>query len=566
MKRLLLIFVTVALWLSLLLAVNAAADKGENVEVQGHPGDSIVLEYQFNEVYSVECKFSVSHPDYFTITDVSFDGLGDMGATVKNLNAGIVGFYDVDVCKLVTAKIYVKLSENIPVDQNYTLTLKAEIYHDLDTGECDIKETIFTIAVVARLEFSALNQQIANATRLDESKYTAQTWANLEKALKEAKTAAKNSKSQSEINAATDALRDAIKGLEELPPPPPIDYSALQKQITIAEGLKASDYTATSFAKVTSALKAAKKLTSSSDQKKVDAAAQNLKNAIAGLVKAEPSEDPDYYNLNRQIAIAGALVQAEYTTESWSRMQTALENANSALKSKDQKVVDAAATALEQAIAALEEAKPPVDLTELNKQLTIAEGLKDGRYTETSWNNLVAAVESAQNVLDSEDQAEVDAATEQLKNAIAGLVEMNYQALLDAVSRLQEHVKNEELSSLWYEMHALLNEVEDALNGRDQAKVDDCAARLVELLTKIEEKLSEMDAPETVIVEKPTPTPPVDDYCNIESHRIWPILFWISLALNVVGAAFAVVYFMMKRKKTTDDTPLIDYDITDDEP
>jgi len=563
-KRILILLVTATIFFGIIPSVNAAVT---TASTQVNPGQNFVLEFSFPDVATVEGAFTFSNPEYFTITDFSFDGLGDMGSSFKDTKKGKIAFFDLEIRELVTVKVYVTVSNNAPIDQSFTLTLKYETSNDLENGEIiEQPDDVVTIQIVERLDFTALNQQIANATRLDESKYTAQTWANLEKALKEAKTAAKNSKSQSEINAATDALRDAIKGLEELPPPPPIDYSTLQKQITIAEGLKASDYTATSFAKVTSALKAAKKLTSSSDQKKVDAAAQNLKNAIAGLVKAEPSENPDYYNLNRQIAIAGALVQAEYTTESWSRMQTALENANSALKSKDQKVVDAAATALEQAIAALEEAKPPVDLTELNKQLTIAEGLKDGRYTETSWNNLVAAVESVQNVLDSEDQAEVDAATEQLKNAIAGLVEMNYQALLDAVSRLQEHVKNEELSSLWYEMHALLNEVEDALNGRDQAKVDDCAARLVELLTKIEEKLSEMDAPETVIVEKPTPTTPVDDYCNIESHRIWPILFWISLALNVVGAAFAVVYFMMKRKKTTDDTPLIDYDITDDEP
>lgn len=561
-KRILILLVTVAMFLSVVPAVSAATTT--NCEV--YPGQSFVLEYQFEDVATIEGSFTFSAPEYFTITDFSFSGLGPMGSQFYDVKKGTIATYDVDLCELVTLKVYITVADNAPINQSFTLTLKYETCSDFESWEIiQQPDDVVTIKVVERLDFSALNQQIAIAAGLDESKYTAQTWDALEKALTAARKAATDSKTQNEINAATDALRDAIKALEELPPPPPIDYSALLKQITIAEGLKSADYTAASYAKVTAALKTAKGLTSSNDQAKVDAAAQALKNAIAGLVKAEQPKDPDYYNLNRQIAIAGALVQAEYTPESWSRMQTALTNAKAALKSKDQKVVDAAATALEQAIAALKAAKPAVDFTELNKQLTIAEGLKEGRYTESSWNDLLAAVESARNVLDSDDQAEVDAAAGTLKNTIAGLVEINYQVLLDAINRLQEHVGNEELSSLWYEMHALLNEVEAVLSGRDQGKIDDCAARLIALLTKIEEKLAELKTPGTVIVDKPTPTTPVDDYCNIESHRIWPILFWISLALNVAGVAFAVVYFMMKRKKTTDDTPLIDYDITDDE-
>ncbi|MBE6636783.1 MAG: hypothetical protein E7618_03140 [Ruminococcaceae bacterium] len=561
-KRILILLVTVAMLLSVVPAVSAAT----TTTCEVNPGQSFVLEYQFDNVGTIEGVFSFSVPEYFTITDFSFSGLGPMGSSFYDTQKGTIATFDIDLCERITLKVYITVADNAPINQSFTLTLKYETCSDFDTWEIiQQPDDVVTIKIVERLDFTALNQQIANATKLDESKYTAKTWDALEKALTAARKAATDSKTQNEINAATDALRDAIKALEELPPPPPIDYSALRKQITIAEGLKAADYTSASFAKVTSALKTAKSMTTSNDQSKVDAAAQALKNAIAALVKVEPPKDPDYYNLNRQIAIAEALIQASYTPESWSRLQTALTNAKNARSSKDQKVVDAAATALEQAIAALEAAKPPVDFSELNKQLTIAEGLKEGRYTEPSWNSLLTAVESARNVLDSDDQAEVDAAAEMLKNAIAGLVEINYQALLDAVSRLQEHIKNEELSSLWYEMHTLLNEVEAALNGRDQEKVDDCAARLIALLTRIEEKLADMETPETVIVEKPTPTTPVDDYCNIESHRIWPILFWISLALNVAGAAFAVVYFMMKRKKTTDDTPLIDYDITDDE-
>ena len=68
----------------------------------------------------------------------------------------------------------------------------------------------------------------------------------------------------------------------------------------------------------------------------------------------------------------------------------------------------------------------------------------------------------------------------------------------------------------------------------------------------------------TVIVEKPVPTDPTDDFCNIGSHIVWIVLFWISFALNVAVVAFIISYYFMKKKKTSDDTPLVDYDITDD--
>ena len=58
---------------------------------------------------------------------------------------------------------------------------------------------------------------------------------------------------------------------------------------------------------------------------------------------------------------------------------------------------------------------------------------------------------------------------------------------------------------------------------------------------------------------------PSDDYCNIKIHYVWPILFFISLALNLGFIALIVVYVVRRKKNQTDDTPLVDYDIDDAE-
>ena len=64
--------------------------------------------------------------------------------------------------------------------------------------------------------------------------------------------------------------------------------------------------------------------------------------------------------------------------------------------------------------------------------------------------------------------------------------------------------------------------------------------------------------------EVPVEVPPTGEFCNIPMHRIWPVLFFISLALNVTLAAVIVVYIRNKKKNQHDDTPLVDYDIFDD--
>ena len=57
--------------------------------------------------------------------------------------------------------------------------------------------------------------------------------------------------------------------------------------------------------------------------------------------------------------------------------------------------------------------------------------------------------------------------------------------------------------------------------------------------------------------------PPTGDYCNIPQHRTWPVLFLISAVLNVALIA-AVIFMQLKKQKTRDDTPLVNYDIDDD--
>ena len=57
---------------------------------------------------------------------------------------------------------------------------------------------------------------------------------------------------------------------------------------------------------------------------------------------------------------------------------------------------------------------------------------------------------------------------------------------------------------------------------------------------------------------------PEGDYCNIKIHKIWPILFFVSLGVNVLMGSVIVALVTRKKKNRKDNTPLVDYDIDDD--
>lgn len=208
-----------------------------------------------------------------------------------------------------------------------------------------------------------------------------------------------------------------------------------------------------------------------------------------------------------------------------------------------------------------------IDYTELNEQIDVANGLSQGKYTAESWKAFADALANANNHKWSKDQAAVDAAAKKLQDAIAALVEMDYSKLVAAMDKVTKLAADDELAELFRQLYEANAEGKQLLSSSDQAAVDAGAAKILDLLEKIAAKLEELNKVEIVEVEKEVEVPvmPSDDYCNIHMHKVWPILFWISLALNLCFIALVVIYFVRKKQNQKDNTPLVDYDISDDE-
>ena len=130
-----------------------------------------------------------------------------------------------------------------------------------------------------------------------------------------------------------------------------------------------------------------------------------------------------------EVAIAEAdnLKEADYTADSWSVYQAALQSARTALEAKEsQDAVDQALAALNAAKDALvkaEEEPVAINTASLEKAIADAKALKEADYTADSWKALQSALSDAQKALEAkESQEAVDNATNSLNKAIKALV------------------------------------------------------------------------------------------------------------------------------------------------
>lgn len=135
--------------------------------------------------------------------------------------------------------------------------------------------------------------------------------------------------------------------------------------------------------------------------------------------------EPDRTALTNAISTAEAkLVDGKtYTTETLAALNTALNEAKALLTSDDQAAINAAATKLNQAIDALQEASVvvPVDRDELNAAIQAAEAkLADGKVYANA-DALRDALTAAKGLSETATQEQVDAAADALNDAIDGL-------------------------------------------------------------------------------------------------------------------------------------------------
>ena len=206
-----------------------------------------------------------------------------------------------------------------------------------------------------------------------------------------------------------------------------------------------------------------------------------------------------------------------------------------------------------------------IDYTELNRQIKIASSLEKTGYTDASWKNMTDALAAARKLTSSNSQSAVDAGAKRLADAIAALEKVDYTKLREALDQVQSFIDGSDFASTWAALMGAVDNGNSMLKSGNQADIDAAAEALITCLDAMKAKLNEMTKTVEVPVEKPIEVEPSGPYCNITWHLVLIILFFVSLAVNIVFVVLTVLWFMKKKKNTKDTTPLVDYKIGDDD-
>jgi len=201
----------------------------------------------------------------------------------------------------------------------------------VDDAKKALEEAHTGLKPVTQLDKSELQAAIAAAKDVDANLYTTASYDAMTKVLADAEKVLKDSKDQTEIDAAAKVLNDAVADLAERG-----NTDALKALIEEYKDLKETDFTADSWKDYADALKAANAIAkdnSNSDQAAVDAALNALKDARADLVPVEkpPVTPVDKSELKASYDKYKDKKNDGYTAESWAKFENALKSAKAIL-------------------------------------------------------------------------------------------------------------------------------------------------------------------------------------------------------------------------------------------
>lgn len=338
----------------------------------------------------------------------------------------------------------------------------------------NINYVITVVPKVGPADYTAVDEAIAAANQVERANYTAESIAELDKALN-AVDRNKTEKEQDEVDAMAAAINNAIVALVLKP----ADYTAVDNAIAEAEKLNAEDYE--NFDTVTAAIEAVDRTKDITEQEAVNAMAQAITDAIAALVPKVQSA-ADYSAVDAAITRANALVSSDYTNYD---AVTAAINAVDRSKTQDQQAeVDAMAAAINEAIDAL--IPISADYTAVDELLTQIEGLNKDHYKDFS--AVDEAVEAVVRDKLKSEQTDVDAMAAALREAIQHLEEKDadYSAVDAAISEARELNANH-----YKDFSAVDTAVNAVVRGKKitaQAEVDAMAQAITDAIGALELK------------------------------------------------------------------------------
>ncbi len=389
----------------------AAAIEALLVELPSDPAelDVVIAENMQNE--EVDYKegwdvFKAAYDKAFAVA-IKSSNPAEMKAAIDELNAAVPALVLKDELDFEVLDIAIgEADEFIDFEEDFTpgtWKLFQEAYEAANAcaeaeRQSQINKAAKTLlsaidALETKPDFDKLDAAMAKYDGLVEAEYTTTSWAAFAAALEAAKAVRANTEAVgSDVDAAIDALNAAGK--------------ALGKKVESTDALKArvdeifakydkEAYTSISYKPLTDAIRIANGYIDTKDvsQAEIDAILKEFDAHIAALLPRA-----DLTELKALVESSAALVEENYSAESWAAFAEALKAAQNACKiGNDAKVSVDEGAALKAALeAALTALVGNADYTALDALLAEVKALKEADYTAETWKVLADAIAAAE--------------------------------------------------------------------------------------------------------------------------------------------------------------------------
>lgn len=490
-------------------ALNAAKDAAANIKAENYEQDANWTAFQnaYTAAQNIAAGLDITHQTEITAAATALTN------AIANLTPKVVE-EDAD---------YTKLNAEIAASQKIVDTEQASWYTEatwsaFTTALAEAKAvptglkkssqgTIDAAASKLNAARTDLEEAAANYTNLDAliqecdaltaGNYTSVSWQNLTIALNTAKAVARDIKARNQ--ATIDTAYNNLKAAKDaLVPLGKANYQPLIDEINKGTAYTEDYYTTESWAAYQTVLAAAQAMVDAGNLKEDEQA--QISKMVEDLIAAKAAlkfVDADYTAVDAALAKipADADLAAYYTNDTATAVIAARNAVVRGYNKTKQPDVDKMAANIETAVANLK--LIPADTTALKAAIDEAKRVNSALYTADSYNAMKAELDKAEalyaktDLTKKDNQAEVDAQTKALNDAITALVPAgaDYTKLNNAIKAFEALTESDWTADTWAVAKAKYDAAVEASKKvytvDKQAELDAIADALTEAISKL---------------------------------------------------------------------------------
>ena len=490
-------------------ALNAAKDAAANIKAENYEQDANWTAFQnaYDAAKAIAAGLDINHQTEITAAATALTN------AIANLTPKVVE-EDAD---------YTKLNAEIAASQKIVDTEQASWYTEatwsaFTTALAEAKAvptglkkssqgTIDKAASALNAARTGLEEAAANYTNIDAlikecdaltaGNYTSVSWQNLTIALNAAKALARDIKARNQ--ATIDTAYNNLKAAKDaLVPLGKANYQPIIDEINKGTAYTEDYYTTESWAAYQTVLAAAQAMVDAGNLKEDEQA--QISKMVEDLIAAKAAlifVDADYTAVDAALAKipADADLAAYYTNDTATAVIAARNAVVRGYNKTKQPDVDKMAADIETAVANLK--LIPADTTALKAAIDEAKRVNSALYTADSYNAMKAELDKAEalyaktDLTKKDNQAEVDAQTKALNDAITALVPAgaDYTKLNNAIKAFEALTESDWTADTWAVAKAKYDAAVEASKKvytvDKQAELDAIADALTEAISKL---------------------------------------------------------------------------------